>query len=236
MAAHLCLPSPCCQSHLGKPTGYKVHQGNDPTHVNAFGDVMSATLCFNTWRTCHSDVMRAITARVREARLEVECEVFSLFRDIIPVEAIGEGGELETVRGRSGFVPDMRLGFPVKPAPRPAEYQPCCGRPPANPALAAPQARAPGPRAAPAKDERNISELKVMGAGSFNYPWCEARSMDRKAPTLPAMYKRKLVNIDRQYYNTMPGLQARFSPVTVSPLQGRVLAHSWPHTGSHIVT
>ena len=107
MAAHLCLPSPCCQSHLGKPTGYRDHQGN-PTHVDAFGDVvMSATLCHDTWRTRHSDIMRAITAKAREARLEVETEVFGLFRDIIPAEAMGEGGELETVRGRSGCVSNM---------------------------------------------------------------------------------------------------------------------------------
>ena len=209
MAAHLCLPSPCCQSHLGKPTGYKDHQGN-PTHVDAFGDVvMSATLCHDTWRTRHSNVMRAITARAREARLEVECEVFSLFRDIIPAEAMGEGGELETVRGRSGCVPDMRLGFPVDLAPRPAEYQPRRGRPPANPALAAPPARAPAPRAAPGQVERYIAELKVMGAGTFNYPRGEARgrdkAADRKARTLPALYRRKLANIDRQFYHTVQG-------------------------------
>ena len=37
----------------------------------------------------------------------------------------------------------------------------------------------------------------------------EARSKDkaadRKARTVPAMYRRKLVNINRQYYNTVPG-------------------------------
>ena len=123
MAAHLCLPAPCCQSHLGKPTGYNDRQGN-PTVVDVFGDaVMSATLCHNTWRTRHSDVIRPIIARAREARLEVEPEVFGLFRDIIPAEAMGEGGELETVRGRSGCVPDLRLGFAVPLAPRPADYQ-----------------------------------------------------------------------------------------------------------------
>ena len=98
--------------------------------VDVFGDtVMSATLCHDTWRTRHSDVIRPIIARAREARLEVEPEVFGLFRDIIPAEAMGEGGELETVRGRSGCVPDLRLGFAVPLAPRPADYQPRRGRP-----------------------------------------------------------------------------------------------------------
>ena len=41
MATHLCLPSPCCQSHVGKPTGYRNEL------VDVFGDtVMTATLPF----------------------------------------------------------------------------------------------------------------------------------------------------------------------------------------------
>ena len=48
-----------------------------------------------------------------------------------------------------------------------------------------------------------------MGAGPFNYPRGEARSRDkaadRKARTLPALYRGKLSNIDRQYYGTVPG-------------------------------
>ena len=153
--------------------------------------------------------MRAITAKAREARLEVETEVFGLFQNIIPAEAMGEGGELETVRGRSGCVPDMRLGFPVPLADRPADYQPRRGRPPANPTQAAAPPRPPARRTAPANVERYIAELKVMGAGTFNYPRGEARSRDkaadRKARSLPALYRGKLVNIDRLYYNTVRG-------------------------------
>ena len=92
--------------------------------------------------------MRAITARATEARLEVEQEVFGLFRDIIPAEAMGEGGELETVRGRSGCVPDLRLGFSVPLTPRPADYQPRRGRHPAAtdpPAQPSPRTNAPAP-------------------------------------------------------------------------------------------
>ena len=113
-----CLTAPCCQSHLGRPTGYNVQQGN-PTVVDVFGDaVIFATLCHNTWRTTHSDVIWPIIARAREARLEVEPGVFGLFRNIIAAEAMGEGGELETVRGRSGCGPDLRLGIAVPLAPR----------------------------------------------------------------------------------------------------------------------
>ena len=49
MASKLCLPSPCCRGHVGKPTGYKDKKGN-PTYVDIFGDsVMCSTLPFDTW-------------------------------------------------------------------------------------------------------------------------------------------------------------------------------------------
>ena len=39
-------------------------------------------------------------ARANEARVEVEAEVFGLFRDIIHATVMAEGGGLETVRDR----------------------------------------------------------------------------------------------------------------------------------------
>ena len=88
MAAHMCLPSACCQSMVGRPTGYRDHQGND-TVVDVWGDVvMAATLPFDTWRHRHNDIQRAIVSRALEARVEVEAEVFGLFRDIIPATVL----------------------------------------------------------------------------------------------------------------------------------------------------
>ena len=80
----------------------------------------------STWRTRHSDMMRSITARARKARLEGEPKDEVLW-DIIPAEAMREGGELEVVRGSRGEVgvPDLQLGFPVPLPTRPANYQPC---------------------------------------------------------------------------------------------------------------
>ena len=133
MASHLFLPSPACQGLLGKPTGYNDRQGN-PTYVDTFGDVvMTATLCHDTWRTRHNDVQRAFVAKAHEARVEVDAEVLGLFRDLIPDQALGPGGELETVRKRNGCIPDLRLGFQVALNPRPADYTPQPGRRPALP-------------------------------------------------------------------------------------------------------
>ena len=151
MAAHLCLPSPCCQPVLGKPTGYNDSRGN-PTHVDVWGDVvMSTTLCFDTWRHRHNDIQRALVTRALEARVEVEAEVFGLFRDLIPAAVLGAGGSLETVRDRMACVPDLRLGLQVPLIPRPATYFPPRGRPPAAAPQEAAAAAPRPPRAAPGR-------------------------------------------------------------------------------------
>ena len=206
MATHLCLPSPCCQSHVGKPTGYRGEV------VDSFGDnVMSATLPFDTWRTRHNDIQRGLVARANEARVEVEAEVFGLFRDIIPAAVMAEGGGLETVRDRMGCVPDLRIGFPVPLSDRRPDYYPRLGRPPVAAAEAAPPAPPPPTAARPAQGPptRYLAELKIMSAGPSRYPRAEAGSsskqVDRRARGLPADYKRKLADIDRQYYNTARG-------------------------------
>ena len=119
----------------------------------------------------------------------MEPEVFGLFRDIIPAEAMGEEGELETVRGRSGCVPDLRLSFLVRLAPRPAGYQPRRGRPPAAADPLHHPPRGPVPRTG--QVERFIAELKCMGAGTTNYPRGTPRgrdkAADRRARGLPAL-------------------------------------------------
>ena len=142
------------------------------------------------------------------ARVEVEAEVMDCFGDLIPAEAMVEGGELATVRARSGCVPDLRLGFQVALVPRPADYIPRRGRRPA--AQAGQQApRAPRAPLAPGGVDRFLAELKVMGAGPTNYPRGEARSRDkaadRRARGLPALYRKKLQTIDQRYNNTAVG-------------------------------
>ena len=207
MAAHLCLPSPCCQGKLGQPTGYTDRAGN-PTVVDTFGDqVMATTLCFDTWRNRHDDIQRALVDKALQARVEVEAEVMNCFRDVIPAHAMAPGGDLEQVRARSGCVPDLRLGFQVALVPRPADYLPRRGRRPAVPAP--PAAPTPRPALAPGGVDRFIAEIKICGAGPSNYPRGEARSRDkaadRRARGLPALYRGKLRAIDQKYNGTAVG-------------------------------
>ena len=214
MASHLFLPSPACQGLLGKPTGYNDRQGN-PTYVDTFGDVvMTATLCHDTWRTRHNDVQRAFVAKAHEARVEVDAEVLGLFRDLIPDQALGPGGELETVRKRNGCIPDLRLGFQVALNPRPADYIPQPGRRPALPQPGQPDPEPlPNPLAAnrvpTGETNRFLAELKCISAGPTRYPRGLASSRDkqvnRRARALPAEYKKKLGVLDINFSGTRPG-------------------------------
>ena len=183
--------------------------------VDAHGDVvMSTTLCHDTWRTRHNDVQRALVAKACESRVEVDAEVIGLFRDVIPDQAFGQGGELETARQRNGCIPDLQLGFQVALDPRPADYRPQPGR---RPAVAQPGQPDPPPAALPQQPRvdptgqitRYLAELKIIGAGPSRYPRGLASSRDkatnRRARRLPAEYRAKLSAIDVTYNGTGPG-------------------------------
>ena len=85
MALHLCLPSLACSSILGQAVGMKT--------VGPFGDeLMTAALTQDTWRTRNDCVKVAMVNIANEARIPIDCEVFGLFRDLIPAQLMEEGG------------------------------------------------------------------------------------------------------------------------------------------------
>ena len=160
-------------------------------------------------------MQRALVAKAFEARVEVDAEVIGLFRDVIPDQAFGEGGELATARQRNGCIPDLQLGFQVALDPRPADYHPQPGRRPAVPRPGQPDLppapqQPPAPRLLPnGQTTRYLAELKVIGAGPSRYPRGLASSRDkaanRRARRLPAEYRAKLAAIDTVYNGTAPG-------------------------------
>ena len=85
MAQHLCLPSPVCSLIIGQPVGTR------GAVVDQFGnEVMTAHLPQDTWRTRHDTVKVAMVDIANEARVPIDCEVFGLFRDLIPYELTDE--------------------------------------------------------------------------------------------------------------------------------------------------
>ena len=202
---------------------------------------MAATLPFDTWRHRHSDIQRALVARAMEARVEVESEVFGLFRDIIPAAVLLPGGGLETVRARHACIPDLRLGFPLPLGSRPATYIPRRGRPPA--AAAAGGNEEPAPvhrhhRANQGQPERLLAEIKICGAGPTRYPRNSTeKAMDRRARLLPGEYRKKVADVDREHHGTTPGevgpLQARLEELAGG---GRACRVCWDFVWEHLVT
>ena len=78
MAQHLCLPSLACSSIVGQRVGAT-------GVVGLFGDeIVTATLPQDTWRTRHDSLKVVMVNIANEARIPIDCEVFGLFRDLIP--------------------------------------------------------------------------------------------------------------------------------------------------------
>ena len=177
MASHLCLASPCCQGKVGQPVGPR------GATVDPFGDsIMCATLPFDTWRHRHDDDKVAIMEIASHAKVEMDAEIFGLFRDLVPAAMVAQGGDLETVRARSGKVPDLSYRLPTQPDPA---------------------SQGPRPRGQPV---RLLAELKVISAGPTRYGHGRRdRAVERRARALPGEYRASLSALDRKYLNTVQG-------------------------------
>ena len=114
MAQALCLPSLACSSIVGQTVGYR------GATVGVFGDelVCALGLSQDTWRTRHDELKVVLVNIANQARLPIECEVFGLFRDLIPAVLVEEGGELQYGRQRLGLCPDFKLRLPTLEGPQ----------------------------------------------------------------------------------------------------------------------
>ena len=107
MAAHLCLPSPAVVG--GGWVGKNTVRGG--AVIDKFGDaVMNCKhLPGDTWRARHDTGKLAIVHECLHAGLVHDCEVYWIFADLIPGQAVVQGGELEWGRARQGLIPDFRI-------------------------------------------------------------------------------------------------------------------------------
>ena len=87
--------------------------------VGPFADeLMTAHLTEDSWRHRHDNFKVTLVNMCNEARVPIDCEVFGIFRDLIPAALTAEGGELQFGRKRAGLCPDFRLRLPGRPSPQ----------------------------------------------------------------------------------------------------------------------
>ena len=110
------------------------------------------------------------------SNLRAECEVYGLFRDLIPVAALGEEEVLQRGRGRQGLLPDFRLEIP-SPAGEP-EYQ-----------------------LAELKIIGAVERWYPRSGGLAR----RNRGVERRVVPLPAEYSNPLAKLDRKYHGTPLG-------------------------------
>ena len=68
-----------------------------------------STIPRGTFTSRHDFVKMTINSLILDSSIRADCEVFGLFRDIIPVEALNGEEGLRFGRGRQGLLPDSRL-------------------------------------------------------------------------------------------------------------------------------
>ena len=108
--------------------------------------------------------------------IRAECEVYGLFRDLIPVQALDQEKELERGRGRQGLLPDFRLELP-SPAGEPIE------------------------RLAELKMIGAVSTWYPRSGGLAR----KKKAVERRAMPLPGEYRTPLAKLDTKYHGTPGG-------------------------------
>ena len=147
-------------------------------HLDAFGDnVMSVSnIPGDAFRTRHDTVKMVLNSFCMTSTIRAECEVFGLFKDLIPVQALDQEKGLERGRGRQGLLPDFRLEMP-SPAGEPTER------------LAELKMIGAVPTWYPRKGE--LARKK--------------KAVERRAMPLPGEYKTPLAKLDAKYHGTLGG-------------------------------
>ena len=180
MARHLCLPSPCCVPRVGEPLGMR------GLTIDPYGDnILSVSNIPGGCMTARHDLVKTtISSLCLDSGLRADCEVFGVFRDLIPEDALGVEENLHRGRGRQGLLPDFRIDLP-----------------------------GPGAEAGPGALGNVVStlaEVKVIGAVETYYPRSgvlarRKKGVERRGSRVPGEYRRPLAALDTRYHGTGQG-------------------------------
>ena len=191
VARLLCLPSPCCQTKLGQP----LHQHG--LLVDPFGDnILSVTnIPGDHCRTRHDSIKMVINSFCLTSNIRADCEVYGLFRDLIPIEALGEE-ELQRGRVRQGLLPDFKLELPTTEGDHEVKL-------------------------AELKVIGAVESWYPRSGPSAR----RCRGVDKRSSRLAGEYRRPLIKLDHKYHGTPSGqigpLQRRLE--SFGTLQGLVV-------------
>ena len=127
-------------------------------------------------QTRHDTIKTVINSFCMTSTLRSECEVYGLFKDLIPVEALENEVELERGRGRQGLLPDFKMEIP-SPAGEPIQ------------------------RLAELKIIGAVPKWYLRSGGLAR----KKKAVERRAAQIPAEYRTPLANLDTKYHGTQPG-------------------------------
>ena len=150
--------------------------------MDPFGDnLMSVTnIHGDSFRIRHDKVKTVLNRFCLTSNLRAECEVFGLFKDLLPQEALQQEEELQQGRKRQGLLPDFRLELPGplgQPVSRLAEL-------------------------------KVIGAVKTWYPRSGDCAR-RKNGVERRSQELSGEYRRPLVALDMKYHGTQPGWGGR---------------------------
>ena len=172
VARFLCMPSPCCQPKVGESLD------QHGLHLDAYGDnVMSVTnIPGDMFRIRHDTVKTVLNSLCLTSSIRAECEVYGMFKDLIPVQALTQEQGLERGRGRQGLLPDFRLEM-QSPAGEPTQ------------------------RLAELKIIGAVPKWYPRNGGLAR----KRKGVERRSVPLPGEYRNPLTKLDSKYHGTTAG-------------------------------
>ena len=128
------------------------------------------------FRIRHDTVKTVLNSFCMSSTIRTECEVYGMFKDLIPVEALEKEEKLERGRGRQGLLPDFRMEIP-SPAGEPTK------------------------RLAELKIIGAVPKWYPRNGGLAR----KKKGVERRVVLLPGEYRNPLTKLDSKYHGTPDG-------------------------------
>jgi hypothetical protein len=145
--------------------------------VDPFGDnILSVSnIPGDHCRIRHDSIKMVLNSFCLTSNIRAECEVYGEFRDLIPVEALGEE-ELQRGRGRQGLLPDFKLELPTPEGDHDVKLA-----------------------------ELKVIGAVDSWYPRSGFSARRSRGVERRATRLPGEYRRPLARLDQRYHATPVG-------------------------------